>query len=137
MIQTINLQKKHMSKETVYYIKLKELNAFLQRTIKTNLILQSNFKKGIDRDSLLIQQKSNLKTKLQRIQIETKNYETQINKENKLPEGTACKLSYAHLQNKQKKQYIKKNNFLFNKQKIQIINLNRKTKQAAKNKKKA
>ena len=48
-----------MSKETTYYIKLKELNIFLQQIIKTNVILQSNFKKGIDRDLLLIQQKRN------------------------------------------------------------------------------
>ena len=53
MIQTINLQNRHMSKETTHYTKLKELNTFLQRTLKTNLILQSNFKKGIDRDLLL------------------------------------------------------------------------------------
>ena len=57
MIQTINLKNKHMSKKIAYYIKLKELNTFLQRTIKTNLVLQSNFKKGIDRDLLLTQQK--------------------------------------------------------------------------------
>ena len=78
MIQTTNLQYKHMSKETTYYIKLKELNVFLQRIIKTNVILQSNFKKGIDRDLLLIQQKRNLKTKLQKIQSEIRNYELHL-----------------------------------------------------------
>ena len=67
-----------MSKETTYYIKLKELNVFLQRIIKTNVILQSNFKKGIDRDLLLIQQKRNLKTKLQKIQSEIRNYELHL-----------------------------------------------------------
>ena len=92
-----------MSKETAYYIKLKELNVFLQRIIKTNVILQSNFKKGIDRDLLLTQQKRNLKTKLQKIRSEIRNYESQLKKENKPSEDRAGKLSYVYLQNNHKR----------------------------------
>ena len=41
--------------------KLNERKAFLKRCSEANIVLPSNFKKGIDRDLLLIQQQRNIK----------------------------------------------------------------------------
>jgi len=90
MIKTTNLQQKYIHNQQIaYFYKLKELRIFLQRIIKRNIILQSNFKKGIDRDLLIIQQTRNLKTKLKQIDNETRNYELKLKNETKQSKSKA------------------------------------------------
>ena len=73
----------YKNQEIAYYYKLKEVNIFLQRVIKKNIVLQLNFKKGIDHDLLLIQQKRNLKTKLKQLHNKIRNYELKLKNETK------------------------------------------------------
>ena len=71
----------HSYKEIAYYDRSKESSIFLKRVIKRNIFLRSNFKKGIDHDLLLIQQKRNFNFKLNSIQNKTKNYELKLKNE--------------------------------------------------------
>ena len=105
------------NQQIAHFYKLKELRIFLQRIIKRNIILQSNFKKGIDRDLLIIQQTRNLKTKLKQIDNETRNYELKLKNETKQSKSKAGKLRLKYLRNQYKEHYIKKFDFLFRKQK--------------------
>ena len=101
----------------------------MHRIIEKDIILQSNNKKGIDRDLLLIQQSRELKSKLHNIKNETRNYELKLKKENKQARTKKGKLILRFLRNKYKEHYINKFNFLSKKQKDEIHFLNIKKKQ--------
>ena len=124
----------HNYKEVAYYYRSKELSIFLKRVISRNILLQSNFKKGIDHDLLLIQQKRNLKFKLNSIQNETKNYELKFKTKYDQRKNYLNNLRLKYLQNKFKEHYKRKFDFLFNKQKDKINALNAKRNQKTKKK---
>ena len=123
----------HSYKEIAYYDRSKESSIFLKRVIKRNIFLRSNFKKGIDHDLLLIQQKRNFNFKLNSIQNKTKNYELKLKNEYD-QKNFLNNLRLKYLKNKFKEHYKKKFDFLFNKQKDKINALNAKRNQKTKKK---
>ena len=124
-----------MEKELTSSIRLKEKSRFLWRILKANVVLPSNFKSGIDRDLLLIQQQRKLDLCLKELANEIKRHEENIKELRKARKGK-LNINTFYIRKKWKTVYIKKFTFLFEKQRKQITeNKNIPKKKSKKNKK--
>ena len=103
--------------------------AFLKRCNNTGILLPSNYKTGIDRDLLILQQKRKLKLSIKLLQNEIKK-----TKEERKKYFKSNIIEYLCTERKWKYFYINKFNSLFKKQRNAIIALNKKKRKVRKNK---
>ena len=111
-------------------IRLKQKQIFLKRCESAEVLLPSFYKRGIDRDLLLAQQRRNLKISLRKISDQIKSAYRERRKTYR-----ANLYEFSRIENKWKKFYIKKFDRLFSKQR-QLINDSRKVNRKIKKNKK-
>ena len=129
-----SLEHNDMENELRSTIKLKEKRKFLSRILRAKVILPSNFKSGIDRDLLLVQQQRRLDICLKDLAKQIQQHELNIKEMRKSIRGKP-KIKTFHIRQKWKQKYIGKFSFLFKKQKQEIVNLSEIEKKTERNKK--
>ena len=112
-------------------VRLRERKSFLKRCMDQNILLPSNFKKGIDRDLLITQQQRNIKVSLKEIANQIKQKDTCIVE-------SSCKVNSLVMSQRFKVKwkgfYSHKFERLSTIQRKEVYQLNVKKKQAKKNK---